>query len=66
MGAHPGHVMELIENPVPRPRDRDQFLSRPYLSLKRRLGELIQADAGAESLENLPLARLANAEDQVE
>ena len=49
MGAGPGRVMELIENPVPRPRNREQFISRPFLSLKRRLTELIHAHAAART-----------------
>ena len=54
MGAHPGRVVELIDNPVPRPRSREQFISRPFLSLKRRLNELIHARGEGEEIK-LPL-----------
>ena len=65
MGASPGRVVELIENPVPRPRNREQFISRPFLSLKRRLGELIHAQGAGEELK-LPLTLRPCAEDGVE
>jgi NitT/TauT family transport system ATP-binding protein len=41
LGAHPGHVMEVIEVPVARPRTPDQFLSGHFLAVKKRLEELI-------------------------
>ena len=65
MGAHPGRTVELIENPVPRPRNREQFISRPFLSLKRRLAELIHTPGDAEETK-LPLAKRTGAEDDVE
>ena len=52
--ANPGRVMELIENPVSRPRDREQFISRSFLSLKRRLTECIHARSSGEDV-RLPL-----------
>ena len=55
MGANPGRIMELIENPVPRPRNREQFISRSFLSLKRRLSELIHAHGGVDEEMKLPL-----------
>ena len=66
MGANPGRVMEFIENPVPRPRHPEQFISRSFLSLKRRLGELIRPRSGIEDAEKLPIVNLADAGDQVE
>src|SRR3984893_5204020 len=41
--AHQGEVQELIEVPVPRPRDMGQFISKPFLATKARLEELIYA-----------------------
>jgi NitT/TauT family transport system ATP-binding protein len=41
LAAHPGRVHEVIEVPVPRPRDRAQFLSPAFLATKNRLEELI-------------------------
>ena len=39
--AHPGEVQELIEVPVPQPRNQDQSISPQFLATKRRLEELI-------------------------
>jgi NitT/TauT family transport system ATP-binding protein len=33
MGTNPGRVLEVIENPVPRPRSLEQFLSPEFLAL---------------------------------
>jgi NitT/TauT family transport system ATP-binding protein len=41
LAAHPGRVQEVIEVPVPRPRDRSQFLSPEFLATKSRLEHLI-------------------------
>ncbi len=66
MGANPGRVVETIENPVPRPRRPDQFISRSFLSLKRRLTELIQPHDEAEDAGTLPISKLTDAADTVE
>ena len=65
MGAHPGRVQELIDNPVPRPRNREQFISRPFLSLKRRLNELIHARGEGDEVK-LPLTLRPCAGEEVE
>ena len=66
MASHPGRVAEMIENPVPRPRQPAQFISRSFLSLKRRLAELIHPDTESEDAATLPLVRLTAAGDTVE
>ena len=66
MGANPGRVIELIENPVPRPRRPDQFISRSFLSLKRRFEELIHAQHGTDDAEKLPMVKLTAAGDSVD
>ena len=54
--AHPGEVEELIEVPVPQPRNPDQFLTPEFLAVKRRLEELIHPRAeAAEPFEMLKL-----------
>jgi NitT/TauT family transport system ATP-binding protein len=65
MGANPGRVLEMIENPVPRPRTVAQLLSPEFLALKRRLDELIHGPADAEE-EKLPVVKLTEAGDEVE
>jgi NitT/TauT family transport system ATP-binding protein len=41
LAAHPGRIAEVIEVPVPRPRERAHFLSGPFLATKERLETLI-------------------------
>ena len=65
MGSNPGRVVEIIENPVPRPRSAAQFLSAEYLALKRRLEELIHPVIETED-ERLPMVKLTEAGDEVE
>jgi NitT/TauT family transport system ATP-binding protein len=65
MGTNPGRVLEVINNPVPRPRSVAQFLSPEFLALKRRLDELIHGPADAPE-EKLPVVKLTEAGDEVE
>jgi NitT/TauT family transport system ATP-binding protein len=41
LAAHPGRINEVIEVPVPRPRERGQLLSGSFLATKNRLESLI-------------------------
>jgi NitT/TauT family transport system ATP-binding protein len=65
MGANPGRVIEFIENPVPRPREEEHFLSPEFLALKKRLEEHIHP-ATTENEERLPMIRLTMLGDDVE
>ena len=64
MGTNPGRVAEFIENPVPRPRSSDQFISPEFIALKKRLEEHIHPPM--ESAEKLPMIKLTEAGDEVE
>lgn len=66
--AHPGEINELIEVPVPRPRDAEQFISPEYLATRKRLEELIHpAKEVADDEENgLHLIRMVRVGDEVE
>jgi NitT/TauT family transport system ATP-binding protein len=64
MGTNPGRVLEVIENPMPRPRTMDQLISPEFLALKHRLDELIHAPSETE--EKLHLIKLTQAGDEVE
>jgi NitT/TauT family transport system ATP-binding protein len=64
MGANPGRVLEIIENPIPRPRSSAQLMSSQFIALKRRLDELIHGRGEVE--EKLPLIKLTQAGDEVE
>jgi NitT/TauT family transport system ATP-binding protein len=64
MSCNPGRVAEFIENPVPRPRTPEQFISPEFLALKQRLEEHIHPPA--EAPEKLPMIKLTEAGDEVE
>ena len=49
LAAHPGRVAEIVEVPVPRPRERSQVLSGAFLATKRRLEELIYGSPSADN-----------------
>lgn len=65
LGTNPSRVAEMIEDPVPRPRDRSQFVSEPFLATYARLGELIHPPTDAPQ-ERLPIIRLTEVGDDVE
>lgn len=65
LGTNPSRVAEMIEDPEPRPRDRSQFVSPPFLATYHRLGELIHPPA-AEPQERPAMARLTHVGDDVE
>jgi NitT/TauT family transport system ATP-binding protein len=64
MGTNPGRVLEVIENPMPRPRTTEQLISPEFLALKHRLDELIHSPSETE--EKLHLIKLTQAGDDVE
>jgi NitT/TauT family transport system ATP-binding protein len=70
--AHPGEVQELIEVPVPRPRNTDQLFSPEFLATKARLEELIhpKESAGTADAAETPvqqrMIRFVNVADNVE
>jgi NitT/TauT family transport system ATP-binding protein len=67
LGVNPGGVREFIENPVPRPRTMEQFLSPEFLALKARLDHLIHAPTGGDDEEDkLPVIKMTTAGDEVE
>lgn len=68
--AHPGEIQELIEVPVPRPRDADQLTSPEFLATKARLEALIHPPQPAHSEEDKlvkpHMIRFVNVADSVE
>ncbi len=66
MGTNPGRIVEVIENPVPRPRNNEQFLSPEFLALKHRLDDLIHVPVEVEPEEKIPVIKLTEAGDEVE
>jgi NitT/TauT family transport system ATP-binding protein len=59
LGAHPGRVLEVIDVPVARPRDPEQFLTGHFLATKRRLEQLIHHSAEADDSPGGPDTRAA-------
>ncbi len=68
--AHPGEVQELIEVPVPRPRQPAQSVSAEFLATKARLEELIHPAPPPEAEEEQAIKphmiRFTNVADNVE
>jgi NitT/TauT family transport system ATP-binding protein len=66
LSAHPGRVQELIEVPVPRPRNTAQCFSPEFIATKARLEELIYSAEPEDESEYPVVPRLAEAADNVE
>ena len=66
LGVNPGGVREFIENPVPRPRTQEQFLTPEFLAVKHRLDELIHTPAQDSEEDRLPVVKMTEAGDEVE
>jgi NitT/TauT family transport system ATP-binding protein len=66
MGANPGRLIEVIDNPVPRPRTAEQVHSPEFRALKERLEELIHPPVNREDEDRLPMIRLTTVGDDVE
>ena len=67
--AHPGEVQELIEVPVPRPRNPMQFNSPEFIATKARLEALIHPAEEKNELEtpiHTRMIRFVNVQDNVE
>ena len=66
LSAHPGRVQELIEVPVPRPRNTTQCFSPEFIATKARLEELIYSAEPEDENDYPVVPRLAEATDNVE
>ncbi|MEI8292779.1 MAG: ABC transporter ATP-binding protein [bacterium] len=65
LGTNPSRVSELIENPVPRPRDKSQFPSEVFRATHGRLEQLIHPPC-EEGQEKIPIPRMTTIGDDVE
>ena len=63
--SNPGEIDELIEVPVPRPRDPGQCLTPEFLATKKRLEQLIRPPELTQN-EGIPMIRLTEVGDEVE
>ena len=66
--AHPGEVQEVIEVPVPQPRNPEQFLSPEFLATKKRLEDLIHPPEAEEKMNEdaLNMVRMVPRDNPVE
>jgi NitT/TauT family transport system ATP-binding protein len=64
LGANPGHVQEIVEVPVPRPRSREQMISPLFIATKKHLESLIHHTS--ETAEPRPRIRMTQVGDDVE
>jgi NitT/TauT family transport system ATP-binding protein len=69
LGAHPGHVREMVEVALPRPRSRAQLVSPLFIATKRHLEGLIHSAPAVELDADeapMPAIRMTQAGDEVE
>lgn len=64
LSPHPGRIQELIENPVPRPRTPEQFISPTFLSVKQHIEQLIHPP-GSSGDKLLPIKKITPVEDSI-
>ena len=60
LGAHPGHIQEIIEVPLAQPRSADIQLDARFQATRKRVDELIHPKQ-ERSVEKLPIAKLTMA-----
>lgn len=65
LDRNPGRVNELLEVPVPQPRDTGQFLTPEFLSAKKRLEEMIHPPSEDGGEDRLPMLRMTKVGDDV-
>jgi NitT/TauT family transport system ATP-binding protein len=65
LDRNPGRVNELMEVPVPHPRDPKQFLTPEFLAAKARLEELIHPQRQDGVTDRLPMLRMTPVGDDV-
>jgi NitT/TauT family transport system ATP-binding protein len=65
LGAHPGRVLEMVEIPLPRPRDLGQLETPLFAATRRHLASLIHREEPTVA-EKLPVIRMTVVGDDVE
>jgi NitT/TauT family transport system ATP-binding protein len=65
LGANPGRILEMVEVPVPRPRDPAQLDTPLFQATRKHLSELIHREEAA-GVDKLPVIRMTMAGDDVE
>jgi len=65
MGAHPGRILEIVEVPVPRPREEACYESALFGATRKHLEMLIHHDR-PKAVDKLPIVRMTPVGDEVE
>jgi NitT/TauT family transport system ATP-binding protein len=65
LGSNPGRVLEIVEVPVPRPRDASQFASERFVATKRHLEKLIHGQR-TTAVDSLPKFRHEHPDQDVQ
>ena len=65
LGAHPGRILEMVEVPVPRPRDPAQLDTPLFQATRKHLSTLIHREEAA-AVDKLPVIRMTMVGDDVE
>ena len=60
-----GHLVEIIDVPVPHPRSADQLLTPRFLATRRRIEELIHGGHAKSTSDKLPMIKMTQAGDEV-
>ena len=63
--ANPGEIEELIEVPVPQPRNPNQFLSPEFLATKQHIEHLIHPPTENDDEDHMNLVRMVNVKSDV-
>jgi NitT/TauT family transport system ATP-binding protein len=63
--ANPGEIEELIEVPVPQPRNTEQFLSPEFLATKQHIESLIHPQTENDEEDHMNLVRMVNVKSDV-
>ncbi|WP_417697266.1 ABC transporter ATP-binding protein [Psychromonas sp.] len=63
--ANPGEIEELIEVPVPQPRNVEQFLSPEFLATKQHIESLIHPKTNNDDDDHMNLVRMVNVKSDV-
>jgi NitT/TauT family transport system ATP-binding protein len=64
LGRQPGHVKEIIQVPVPRPRSTEQLIEPSFIATRKRLDDLIHPPNEGDAKE-IPIPRLTPLGDDV-
>ena len=63
--ANPGEIQEVIEVPVPQPRNPSQFITPEFLATKHHIETLIHPIGEVKEIDNLNLVRMVNVESDI-